>query len=353
MSLTAHDERELLLPLLDGIHQRPVWDIFLRRLLVRTRSTQACLIVRTAQMGNLEPVMRVTSAQPGLPEPDWDALGALGLAPYASLRPNRVYALEEMLEPDSPARAKRQRRELAEAGMGHARFIHVAARGDHHGWLVLIHSHQDFSGGDSALLAALAAPFASALATLAMLEALQLRATMAEYALGLLGISQVALDQDGRAVAGEDFARRTPELAEACSRLAGAGAQERRLVHLGEKQDDLMLLRPANAAATALPSMATAIGAVREPVRRASPGTSAVIAREFGLSAREAALADALSRGLSLIDAGKALNLTAETTRNYSKRIYAKTGASGQADLVRMVLTSLAPLASTYSQARL
>jgi DNA-binding CsgD family transcriptional regulator len=345
MSLGAHDERELLVPLLDGIHQRPLWDIFLRRLLVRTRSTQVCLMVRTAQMAGREPLMRVASAQPGQPAPDWDALEAMGLSSYAALRPSRVYALEEMLDPDTPEKAKRQRRELAAVGMGHARFIHVAARGEHHGWLVLIHTHLDFSGGDSALLTALAPPFASTLATLATLEALQLRAEMAEQALGLLGISQVALDREGRAVAGEDLARRTPELAGACASLDGARGPERRFFRLGEDRPDLMLLRPATIASTALPSTAVAIGAVRDAMQGDRSDAATAIAKEFGLSAREAGLADALSRGLSLMEAGQTLGLTPETTRNYSKRIYAKTGASGQADLVRMVLTSLAPLA--------
>ncbi|MET0587942.1 MAG: LuxR family transcriptional regulator, partial [Novosphingobium sp.] len=43
--------------------------------------------------------------------------------------------------------------------------------------------------------------------------------------------------------------------------------------------------------------------------------------------------------------AGAELQLTQETARNYSKRIYAKTGANGQADLVRLMLTGLAPFA--------
>ena len=80
-------------------------------------------------------------------------------------------------------------------------------------------------------------------------------------------------------------------------------------------------------------------------LRKSAAGSAAILVQQFGLSAREAALAEALSRGVSLIEAGRSLRLTPETTRNYSKRIYAKTGTSGQADLVRLVLTSLAPLA--------
>ena len=63
------------------------------------------------------------------------------------------------------------------------------------------------------------------------------------------------------------------------------------------------------------------------------------------MSIREAALAEAISHGRSIIEAGAELQLTKETARNYSKRIYAKTGASGQADLVRLLLTGLAPFA--------
>lgn len=47
----------------------------------------------------------------------------------------------------------------------------------------------------------------------------------------------------------------------------------------------------------------------------------------------------------SIVEAGARLRLTPETGRNYSKRIYAKIGAKGQADLVRRVLTGLSPFA--------
>lgn len=38
------------------------------------------------------------------------------------------------------------------------------------------------------------------------------------------------------------------------------------------------------------------------------------------------------------------LGLSARTTRSYSKRVYAKSGIAGQADLMRLVVSSLAPL---------
>ena len=61
----------------------------------------------------------------------------------------------------------------------------------------------------------------------------------------------------------------------------------------------------------------------------------------FGLLPSEARLALALSRGLTLTEAAADLGLTIETARNYSKKIYAKTGARGQPDLVRFILAGV------------
>jgi DNA-binding CsgD family transcriptional regulator len=63
-----------------------------------------------------------------------------------------------------------------------------------------------------------------------------------------------------------------------------------------------------------------------------------------GLSRSEARLAWALCEGLSIREAADMIGLSIETARNYSKRIYAKVGASGQADLVRILLGGIAAL---------
>jgi len=48
---------------------------------------------------------------------------------------------------------------------------------------------------------------------------------------------------------------------------------------------------------------------------------------------------------LSIVEAAEAHALTVETARYYSKKIYAKTGARGQVDLVRNILTGVLALA--------
>ncbi|MEJ2459021.1 MAG: helix-turn-helix transcriptional regulator, partial [Novosphingobium sp.] len=65
----------------------------------------------------------------------------------------------------------------------------------------------------------------------------------------------------------------------------------------------------------------------------------------FELPRREAELAVALNEGLSIAEAAERMGLTLETARNYSKRLYAKLGVRGQAQLVRLVSDSVAVMA--------
>ena len=65
----------------------------------------------------------------------------------------------------------------------------------------------------------------------------------------------------------------------------------------------------------------------------------------FDLTPAEARLAWSLAQGLSISEAARAHGLTVETARYYSKKIYAKTGARGQVDLVRNILTGVLALA--------
>jgi DNA-binding CsgD family transcriptional regulator len=116
-------------------------------------------------------------------------------------------------------------------------------------------------------------------------------------------------------------------------------------VRIDERLGKDMLLRRAPVAAGSALSGGYSVGLVRQQRRQNGRSAARVAAATLGLSTREGALAEAISQGRSIVDAGAELQLTPETARNYSKRIYAKTGASGQADLVRMLLTGLAPFA--------
>jgi DNA-binding CsgD family transcriptional regulator len=77
---------------------------------------------------------------------------------------------------------------------------------------------------------------------------------------------------------------------------------------------------------------------IEEPDRRSALPLAA-FARTYRLSPAEAGLAARLVSGLSLDEAARASGIRNNTARSHLKRIFAKTGARRQADLVRRVLT--------------
>ncbi|MEO7247415.1 MAG: LuxR family transcriptional regulator [Novosphingobium sp.] len=354
MAVTPTDETNLLLPLFEGIFEMPVWETFLRRLLQRTGAQRIRLTVHnSAAPGQPALRRRVTSDRFSAGE-DPGEPGPLDPAVYAALRPNRVYSLAEMRDFDSTAARAAQDGVLKKAGIGDARLIRIAGRGDLNAWLVLLHERETFSAAESALLTSLAPAITAALALLATIGAMRLRTEAAEGSLAMLGIGQAVLDAEAHVLVADPLAQQTlshqpnvsdPATVKACAELATAAPETRRVVRSDNGLGRDLLLRPIHRNADAPPHPAVAVATFRTEQREDQTRGAQIIASTLGLSAREAALAEALSRGIPLIEAGQALSLTAETTRNYSKRIYAKTGTAGQADLVRLVLTGLAPLA--------
>jgi DNA-binding CsgD family transcriptional regulator/PAS domain-containing protein len=69
-----------------------------------------------------------------------------------------------------------------------------------------------------------------------------------------------------------------------------------------------------------------------------------LIATLFDLSPSEANLAALLTQGMTLAEAARESGLTESTVRSYSKRIFAKVGVNRQAELIRLILRSVAML---------
>jgi DNA-binding CsgD family transcriptional regulator len=361
MAFLSTDQRELYLPLMEGLLEDPPWQRFLGNLLQRTGARRAALAL--APPGSPAPTLTVRAdAARAVSDPPLDLprLAALGLFPGTVMRTGRVYTLGEMLDFDAQATLAAQRAALGAMRINHARAVRIGNPGGGEAWLLLTREREDLGAADSALLAALAPHLAAALAVRAALGRAETRAAMAESALALLGIGEVALTATGEVLAADPEAERRlaftadpgpqrrlqlhPETARAleaaCTALVGAAPEARRLVRLGEDPRRDLLLRPAGRDAG---HSAAAIGLIRSPSGQDARSAPEIIASAHGLSAREAALACGLMRGETIIQAGTRLGLTPETARNYSKRIYAKTGTTGQADLVRLLMSGLAP----------
>lgn len=370
MASTSADQRELYLPLIEGIQEEPPFGAFMRNLVARAGARRAFMVV---ELANAAPdqesaVIHVMSPRAAHePRLDFQRLRALRLHPFGRLRPERVYSLDEMLDYDDPAQLAVQRAALEEMGIRYARWLRISAGGAADAWLVLVRLREDFSAAAVATLSAIAPHMASALRMLVALNAQRLQAAMAQSALARMGIGQIALDGGGRVMAadakaeamlsftpepGQRAGRRLallPEAARAVEQACAALTDDRgggvQVVRIDARRGIDLLLRRADLHLSEAAARPQIIGVLRTDSRE-DPGEGAqVLQAVHGLSSREAALAQALSCGEPLVEAGTELGLTVETTRNYSKRIYGKTGAAGQADLVRMVLTGLAPLA--------
>ena len=101
MAFLPPDQRELFLPLIEGIHESTPWQTFMRNLVARTYARRGLLVIRLANaMPSQAPTVLQFAAPRAAEEPPLDTqlLGKLRLHPYGQLRPDRVYALEEMLD---------------------------------------------------------------------------------------------------------------------------------------------------------------------------------------------------------------------------------------------------------------
>lgn len=364
MTLLPSDHRELLLPIIEGIHADPPFGIFLRNLVARTSARRGLLAIRLAHAApSQQPiVVRVAAAgATGEPPIDYERMAQIGLRPDSSLRAERVYALDEMLDWGTAEAVARQQAALLELRMPFGRCVRVVAGGVAEAWILLVREFEDFPASASATLTMVAPHLTAGLRSLVRLGETRARAALAETSLARLGLGQLAFDATGRVIAIDSLAETLVALAatdrrlllppdaarqfdQACQDL-GAGLVDEALVEIDPATRRYLLLRRATFNLAEPVAWPAVVGTIRIDRREDPRAAARILAAGLGLSLREAALAHALSLGMSIVEAGRQLRLTPETARNYSKRVYAKTGARGQADLVRIILTGLAPLA--------
>ncbi|MGE4322331.1 MAG: helix-turn-helix transcriptional regulator [Sphingobium sp.] len=365
MTMNRVDEGELLLPLYGGLRDDPPWSTFLHRLVARTGGDRVGLSLRhahvtTADHGNI--VVRrdgdvSVMAGPGLP----DAVH------HDALRPGRVYRGEELLTMDDGARSAFWRAAIRASGARYLRIMRVSEPSGLSAWVTLLDDRADFSAADGALLGGLAPHLTVALTNFAALGEMRLRAAMADDAAGRSGLGWAALDAKARLIIASPIAdqmmsrtagRRLPgdrlftahpaagrALADAAAAFHADPDLPGRVIRVdGAPPIDLLAapFRARMAGLVAAPAMVLFMQAREGAGPR---DRAAQIAQLHGLTRSEGRLADALLNGLSIAQAAAALNLTEDTARNYSKRLYAKTRTRGQADLIRLLAHGIARLA--------
>ena len=368
--LNAQDAAELVTPLIEGIVAEPLWAVFLARLRARLGADYVSIVFRP--LPDDSPRNRLIHLYAGQAWPDEitlrfrESLRGQDPMPYHELVAGRVYALNELLRFGDPEHDRYRLQFLAPGGMKFLRMMRIEEAGGVSAWLTVSRAEREFAPADAALIAAIAPFWRAALASYVALERERVTASVANEAIRRLNFGWLTLDlsgrildsdahaagmlaasdmlrkgRDGRLVARDSAVAR--EIAGAVRALASEPSRPRAIVLSRDPWLD-MLLVPSNIRTGAAHPAPTVVAYVHAD-DWSSADRCEQLGELFDLIPSEARLALALSRGMTIAEAAGELGLTVESARTYSKRIYAKTGARGQADLVRFIHRSVLAIA--------
>jgi DNA-binding CsgD family transcriptional regulator len=362
-------EKALIAALFNGVSESPLWATFLDRLRRETRADHAVLIFHPPGR-RLDEALQLSSGD-ALPAQIEQVLrrhpAPVDASPHQTRREGHPYSLRELFGSNDTPDATFYRDLLSSFGITAIRQMRVREATGVDAWLTIARRGVEFKGRDAALLSAIAPVLRGVLQLYVAMERERFAASLTTEAVRRLQFGWLALDSVGKVLDCD---------AQAALVLSHSGVLRRRAsgrLAVRPAKLEREVLSAVTCVAASPQSRSRAITLSREPWLdmlivpargkfATSVATPAVIAyvhgdswrsaerREqlaelFALSPREARLALALSRGMTLSEAATSFGLTIETARTYSKSIYAKIGARGQPDLVRIVMRSVLAIA--------
>lgn len=359
---------DLLLALLNGSFEEPAWSTFLDKVRRKTGADYASLIFRPPGAPNNVVLLFSGTRFPDVIQQLYRAnFNTQDPTPYRSMIDGRVYSLNELLNRDNPEHKAFFEQIVVPSGMSELRSVRTVEASGVDVWLTLTRREGDFSQRAELLLAQVAPYLRSVLRSFIALERERVNGVLAGEVIRRLNCGWIALDAQGKVLEtdtrGAQFLDESgvlsrnakgylkttsvesgEQIVDVVRELTASPGMRARCVILSRDPWIDMLIVPADHASHSAKSIPAVIAYVQGDMS-ASPEPCEQLCRLFKLSTNEAKLALALARGLSIADAAQELELTLETTRTYSKNIYAKVGARGQADLVRIIHRSLLRIA--------
>lgn len=348
------DEDQLLQALYRGMFETPLWSDFLALLKARSGARLVTLTLRSPDGGGL------------LHLADGESLGvALDAMPDLLMREGRAYAFEELFEPGSAPDQGDLRGGLRALGISSLRLVRVAEQGGTEAWLGC-YGDRSISAATGALITALVPHLRIALRSFASLERERFRSAISGQAIARLSLGWMTLDARCRILETTDtveqlfqwgallrrgrYDRLVPaspaidrELTALVKTYAeGAETRSRAFTLSQDPWFDMLVAPLHDQPVTGGPQPAAIVYVSGD--RKSQADRYEQLAELFGLLPSEARLAWMMGQSTSIAEAAERLGLTIETARNYSKKIYAKTGARGHAELVRIVMTSVLAL---------
>lgn len=366
MSAMRLDDGGLLAALHEGIFQQPLWHDFLDRLRAHSGARYVSLAFRPIDEDAIVELHSGPAMPPHLDRLFVEKYGQRDPLPYREMRQERIYTLDELLNPHDPVQHAYRDEFLHGLGVINIRSVRVTEPSGVDAWLTCA-GDRNIGSAASALLTALVPHLRIALRSLIALERERFRSSVTSDAFGRLNFGWMTLDARCRIIdmtphVEQLFQRTTILRRGRYDRLTPASPEmDRTLTALVKSYVDAREGRPRAFNLSRDPWMDMLVTPVHN--RFSTPHSKPVaiaylsgdrwshadrceqLADLFGLLPSEARLAWAIASGFSIQEAAAELGITVETARNYSKKVYAKTGARGQAELVRNILTSVLSIA--------
>lgn len=371
--------------LITQIYQGPLeatpWQTFVRSLLRRTASDVAAITLRPARADCAPLIVHAGTraadvAVIGRNVTEYQRLAHLDPLANRLRHPGSIYTLDEVIARDALVASEFYQKLLQPAGIAYQLGMCFGEPG---GWrcqlTVMAGTRRgNFGNAEKQFFEALRPHLERALETYALLKRNELEKQIYRCALDQLTIGTVILDGTGKVIEANEIARdilrRNPcislldnalmlaRLEYRCEfnqmlkralnsrqRRQGSGGVEALRVTNSTGTGLSLLVRPAPLAEWYQPDTGPSVTVYLSDDEHRQEVSEPYVARLFGLTRSEAALATALANGLSLSEAAVKLELTQSSVRTYSKKIFAKLGISRQGELVRLILQSLTLLA--------
>lgn len=363
------DHDELVSAILEGAFETPLWSSFLAQLRRETRADFATMIFQPPGQTLGEALHLFSGDIPAAKAKGAYEryLSSVTLLSDLGLEEGSSYALSDVYPPKTSELQSFYRDVVIPNGVNAARMIKVTERTGVSAWLMISRRGNDFGENADVLMTDLVPTIRGALRNYVALERERFTSAVTGDAMRRLYFAWMTLDSRGHVLdydpeVNQTFSRSGVLSKGPGGRLIAKPAQlERQILDsircLAEnpqarpraftlKRDPWLdiLLVPANQNWLSVSPRAMVIAYLHGDSWQSSDRCEQLI-QLFGLSQGEARLALALSRGMTISEAAVKFGLKTETARKYSKSIYAKTGARGLPDLVRIVMRSVLALA--------
>ena len=366
---------DLVLLINGGVFEDRPWTGFLRALRTRIGAGYANIIFRrpgSVEEGLTEWVDCDADADPeAIRQSYFASFSGRDPFPYFRMKPGLPMRMPDLMGSADYGRNPYFTGFLKPHGLEHMVLFRAVEPGGHQAWLTLTRPRdgRDFPAWVDELCARLAPHFSVALRAYGELEAARITRATRERVMRMVNLGCVSLDARRLLVRGEphlagprrdglpvrlDSAGKLRLTAPEADRQLARALEE---IDSGLRTDPLaivvggiggaqVLVVPLTlAVAQASTAIANLYFQLPDDPEQFGPGFERLLREIYGLGGSEAALAACLMRGMDLAEAADAVGLTRESARTYSKRIFAKTGTTGQSDLVRSLLRSVAALA--------